>query len=148
MRAAKTVADLLEFETSNLRLQKLLYLSHMFHLGTTGEPLIDGHFEAWDLGAIEPDIYNRLKAYGSDNIKDVFPYEGFPKGSPEYQSIFDVVSAFRNWESWRLVGRIHEDGGAWAKNYRPGVWGVRIPDKDILVEYIHRSAIKPEGKDT
>jgi len=140
MQAARTIADLLEFETSNLRLQKLLYLSHMFHLGTTGKPLIDGRFEAWDLGPVEPDIYHLLKAYGADNIKDIFPCESFAEGSPEGKSVSDVVSAFRDKTSWQLVGLTHEDGGAWAKNYRPGVYGVRIPESDIQQEYRDRTS--------
>jgi len=140
MQAAKTIADLLEFGTSNLRLQKLLYLSHMVHLGKTGKPLIDGRFEAWDLGPVEPDIYHLLKAYGADTIKDVFPYESFAEDSTERQTVSGIVSAFRDKTSWQLVGLTHEDGGAWAKNYRADVYGVEISERDILQEYRDRNA--------
>ena len=40
---------------SNLAMQKLLYIAHMYHLGMyDATPLVTGHFEAWDYGPVHP----------------------------------------------------------------------------------------------
>lgn len=136
--AAKTVASLCNFDVTNLKLQKLLYLAHMIHLGTYRQRLIDGHFEAWNLGPVEPNVYHLLKAYGNKNICDVFGTVGFRENSPEYNSIKTVVSQLGHVKPSNLVQITHQDYGAWAKNFFPGTRGIRIPDDDILREYYAR----------
>jgi uncharacterized phage-associated protein len=44
--AAKRLCEKTGWTLSNLELQKILYIAHMFHLGETGQPLVPGHFEA------------------------------------------------------------------------------------------------------
>ncbi|RWO77206.1 type II toxin-antitoxin system antitoxin SocA domain-containing protein [Mesorhizobium sp.] len=61
LSAAKHLAKQSGWSLSNLELQKILYLAHMFYLGRTGEPLVSGHFEAWDYGPVHPDLYHRVK---------------------------------------------------------------------------------------
>ncbi len=133
--AAKTVASLCHFDVTNLKLQKLLYLAHMMYLGTYHKRLIDGHFEAWNLGPVEPDIYHLLKAYGNSKIHDVFGNDGFPKGSSEYRTIKSVIDQLGNASASLLVQITHQDFGAWAENFDPRIRGIKIPDADILGEY-------------
>lgn len=133
--AAKTVASLCNFDVTNLKLQKLLYLAHMMYLGRYKKGLIDGHFEAWNLGPVEPDIYHRLKAYGNSKIQDVFGSKGFPKNSNEYRTIKSVIDQLGDASASRLVQITHRDFGAWAKNFNPKIRGIRISDDDISEEY-------------
>ena len=44
--------------------------------------------------------------------------------------------------SSQLVTITHACGGAWDKNYRQGSRGTKIPNKDILEEYIKLSGKK------
>ena len=54
---------------SNLELQKLLYLAHMFYMGRyDGEPLVHGEFEAWDYGPVHPTLYQRARTFGSNPV--------------------------------------------------------------------------------
>ena len=62
--AARTIADLWDGPVTNLALQKLLYLSHMVHSGRGRGLLASNHFQAWDYGPVEPQLYHKLKAYG------------------------------------------------------------------------------------
>jgi len=135
LRAAKTICDLKQWRVSNLPLQKLLYLSHLFHLGTTGLPLASREFEAWDLGPVEPDLYRKLKAYGSKDVPDIFGAEPYDTGSPERASIDKVMHDVGQASPGRLVAITHWDGGAWALHYRPNVPGVRIPNAAVTEEY-------------
>jgi len=132
LMAAKTVASLCNFNVTNLKLQKLLYLAHMMYLGTSGKRLIDGHFEAWNIGPVEPDIYNLLKAYGNSKIQDVFGNDGFPKGSSEYRTIKTIIDQLGDASAARLVQITHRDFGAWARNFNQEI---RIPDADMIAEY-------------
>ena len=89
-RAAKTICELSGWRISNLPLQKMLYLSHMFHWGRVKQPLIDGRFEAWNLGPVQPDLYHKVKPYGAAPIPDIFLDEAFGPADPEFATIKEV----------------------------------------------------------
>lgn len=134
-RAAKTICDLKQWQLSNLPLQKLLYLSHMVCLGEHEIPLVSRPFEAWDLGPVEPVLYQQLKAYGSRTIPDIFPVRPYAEGDPEYAAITEVLNDIGDATPGKLVAITHWPGGAWAKRYRPGIMGIRITDEDVIDEY-------------
>ena len=50
MDAARYLCVSSSWGLTNLALQKILYIAHMFHLGRTDEPLIPEQFEAPPLG--------------------------------------------------------------------------------------------------
>ena len=138
-RAAKTIFDLKGGKASNLSLQKLLYLSHMVHLGTKGMPLATNEFQAWDYGPIEPELYHKLKAYGSSNVPSIFPAPAYEDGSDEFESITVVMDQLKDTPSRKLVEITHWKGGAWAKHYSPSGRSIKIPDRDILKEFHDRN---------
>lgn len=43
---------------STMKLQKLVYYSHAYHLVAKHEPLIPNHFEAWVNGPVLPELFN------------------------------------------------------------------------------------------
>lgn len=47
-----------------MKLQKLIYFAHGWHLAVTGEPLIDETVEAWQYGPVIPTVYHTFKRYG------------------------------------------------------------------------------------
>ncbi|MDA1024183.1 MAG: DUF4065 domain-containing protein [Proteobacteria bacterium] len=89
LSAAKLICKLSNWSVTNLKLQKILYIAHMFHMGKNdGAPLVEGEFEAWDYGPVEPSVYKKVKMFGSDPIEDVF--FGVPdveSDSLEYESL-------------------------------------------------------------
>lgn len=125
---------------SNLALQKILYLAHMFNLGRTkGMPLFKGHFEAWDYGPVEPTLYHKLKRFGGGQVDNVF-HEArvFNIDDPRRKVMDDVCRKFLDFDPGDLVEITHWDEGAWAAHYIPGVRHIRIPDADIRAEYDRR----------
>ena len=50
LEAAKHIGARSHWSLSNLKMQKLLYIAHMFHLGIYNKPLVCEFFEAWDYG--------------------------------------------------------------------------------------------------
>ncbi len=136
LQAAKHLAKRSGWSLSNLQLQKILYLAHMFHLGRTGgEPLVTGCFQAWDYGPVHPVLYHRAKVFGADPVENIFHDQAsLPAGA--VRDILDEA-----WDSLKgvtaagLVAATHREGGAWSRHYRPRSRGVIIPDQDILAEY-------------
>ena len=123
---------------SNLAMQKLLYIAHMYHLGMYDEsPLVTGYFEAWDYGPVHPTLYHAVKRFGADPVEDVFgSIPDIVEGS-ETQLLDAVVDQLSDSTS-RLVAITHWDNGAWAKYYVSGRRGVPIPNEAILQEYRDR----------
>lgn len=123
---------------TQIELQKLLYLSHMVHLGIHRKPLVNGDFEAWEFGPVHPELYRAVRHYGSCTISSL----GRQRISlpPESERItLDVTySEIGLLSASRLIAITHWTEGAWAKNYRPGLLGVVIPEEDILDEYEKR----------
>ena len=133
--AAKHLATCSDWSLSNLELQKLLYLAHMFYLGRTDKPLVHGQFEAWAYGPVHPPLYHKVKVFGSSPVENIFhSYSDLSKG-PEKEIISEVYDALGNSGSARLVSATHRKGGAWDLNYVPGMRHCIISNEDILTEY-------------
>lgn len=135
MRSAKTFWDLCEGKVTNLSLNKLLYIAHMMYLGNCNEPLTTREFEAWDYGPVEPDLYHKLKAYGSKSVPDIFPYESFSPDENEYEVIADVANTLGKVRSGVLVSLTHWEHGAWSRVYQQGIRGIQIPNEYVLEEF-------------
>lgn len=136
LSAGKWLAERSGWTLSNLELQKILYIAHMFYLGRTeGEPLVRGSFEAWDYGPVHPDLYHRVKIFGSDPVEDIFHGCDELPESDERRIINEAYKVLGNEGPGRLVNATHRKGGAWEKNYIPGVRCCPIPNDDILEEY-------------
>ena len=138
-QVAKTLCSLSDWKMTNLSLQKLLYLAHMYYLGTYQQPLIDGHFEAWNFGPVEPELYHKVKAYGNGPIVDVFPCPSLDSTSDEYKAVVAVYNQLKDIPSAMLVSITHQECGAWAQCYRPNVRGIVIQNEEIRNEYIRRT---------
>ena len=145
--AGKTLCELSGWEISNLRLQKVLYFAHMFHLGTeNGEPLIDEGFEAWDYGPVAPRLYNRVKRYGSGFIRSSAFYwdRGAQPGTSEYRLLKQAYEATKNKSPGEMVRISHWQKGAWHHMYEPGTRRIPIPNDHIMDEYNAR--VEAAGK--
>ncbi|MBF9050661.1 DUF4065 domain-containing protein [Roseobacter sp. HKCCD9010] len=134
--AARHMSQRSGWTLSNLQLQKLIYLAHMFYLGRTGgDPLVNGHFEAWDYGPVHPELYHRAKVFGAHPVKDVFSPHPSVAGTPEAELLDEAYDALGSTRPGQLVNATHREGGAWAINYIPGTRRIPIPNTDILAEY-------------
>ena len=136
--AAKRLCSQSHWTLTNLKLQKLLYIANMAHLGEHGRPLIDGSFEAWDYGPVVPEVYRHVKAFGSDPIGNIFRLvPDLPEGS-ERTALDDTLLSLGSETAGKLVAITHWENGAWASHYVPGRRGIRIPTADIATEFNRR----------
>jgi len=122
---------------SNLHLHKLIYLAQMDYMGTNnGLQLVDANFEAWDLGPVIAPLYHKLKAFGSAPVKDVFlDARLFKPNDSRARALEQIYDCLKTSRPGALIELTHWEGGAWAKNYIPGIKGILIPNDDIHAEY-------------
>lgn len=140
--AGKTICELSKWQTSNLRLQKLLYIAHLYCVGIKKEDLIREDFYAWKLGPVEPDLYEYCKVYGSSPIGRIFPKNGGvdkQKNKNGFKAIKKVVEVFGNAPIVELVNFTHWKGGAWHEVYNiQGKPNFIIPHHLIIKEHENR----------
>lgn len=91
---------------THLKLQKLVFFAHGWHLAMTGKPLISDDIEAWPYGPVIPSLYHELKHYGSRGI------EGYlvepDKSTGELRALVPSPADIQAWQmidyAWRRYG--------------------------------------------
>jgi uncharacterized phage-associated protein len=124
---------------TQMKLQKMVYFAHGYHLAKYGEPLIREEFEAWKFGPVIPDIYQSYKLYGSDPIfdTDLISRSTTDVGKPAElsESAKDALEY-----TWRFTKRLsatqlshwtHLAGSPWALVYNPNEWSIPIKNESI-----------------
>ncbi len=137
--AAKYIGILSDWSKTNLELQKIIYIAHMLHLGKYKSPLVQGRFQAWNLGPVHPVLYHKAKIFGDNPVENIF--RGVPDlddRQPETRTLNSTFNLVSEFSGSRLVAITHWEHGAWASNYKPSTFGVEIPNDDIINEYERR----------
>lgn len=136
-QGGKTLLSVTDIELSNLHMQKILYMCHVFHVGRhQGAPLFDEPFEAWDYGPVLPSLYREIRFFGADPVEDIWSDLSIPKAdTSEYAIIKEIGALLAKKTGGELVGITHHPQGAWEKNYQPGQRHIKIPLQDVEEEY-------------
>lgn len=145
-----------------LKLIKLVYLAHGWHLGLTGQPLINEPPEAWRFGPVIPSLYHALKHYGNEPITgkitdyQLTPGPDFnleyvvvlPPAEPAIRDFLaDVWKAYGHLSALQLSALTHQPGTPWYEIWeRQGARysrGVDIPEESIIQHYRELNAARP-----
>lgn len=138
VQAAKKLCEERAWMLSNMELQKILYIAHMFHMGRGNGELIRENFEAWDFGPVVPVVYHKVKAFGRGAIRNIFSAIPDVQEGSEADILKEASEGLKDFGPSQLVAITHWSEGAWARHYEPGVRGVIIPNDDIRAEYESR----------
>lgn len=130
-----------------LKLQKLIYFAHGWHLALRDQPLIDELIEAWDYGPVVPSVYHEFKAFGNQRIPAlgtsiVRKPDGkllllTPRilGDDEDAGRFlqKIRDTYSKYTGIQLSTETHKPGSPWAvtRARYPNRKGADIPDEDI-----------------
>lgn len=109
-----------------MKVLKLVYFAHGWHLALTNRPLIDEAVEAWQFGPVVPSIYHRFKKYRASPIPS--PEQELSVGTGltfEYQTPL-IAEQETEWsfiqKIWALYGKLtggqlsqltHQPGSPW-----------------------------------
>lgn len=168
-RDARAIANLLlreaqsrQIKLSNLKLQKLLFLCHAFHLVQTGKALVKGNFEAWQYGPVHREAYEAFKRFGANTIteeSDRFdPVTGTRKSLslPDDRETLDVVQKVMQFYGPKSPGELveltHAKDGPWDFVVREAKSnaniGMKIEDEIIAARFKYLwFGLKPDFKD-
>ena len=109
-----------------LKLIKLVYIAHGWHLGFFQKPLIQEYVEAWEYGPVIADLYHSIKVYGAGTITDLLStiIEKRNKlrvvvpriDDSETQSFLDTIwEVYKENSAFNLSDATHEKDSPWDK---------------------------------
>jgi len=128
-----------------MKIQKLIYFAHGWHLAVSDSPLIAEKIMAWKYGPVIPVLYQAFKKYGSGPIET---HAGGPL-EPDITDYSDETSAWVAhvvmkgvWETFGDLGAIqlsaitHEQGSPWYKTMmaNPNRLNSQIPN-GLIADY-------------
>ncbi len=127
---------------TQMKLQKMVYFAHGYHLARYNEPLIREEFEAWKFGPVVPSIYQSYKLYGSDMIIDTGliakPVNEGNKPEEFPPSVLEAIDY-----TWQVTKKLtannlslwsHLEGSPWAQVYNPN-YTSQVIRNDSIKEY-------------
>ena len=88
---------------TNLQLQKLLYLSYGEYFLIGGETLPYLQFEAWKMGPVIREIYNRCRSYGYSSIESLVSYDGSFYVSRDAESVDIAIAKYAKLSIHQLI---------------------------------------------
>ena len=150
-----------------LKLQKLVYFAHGWHLAFTDTPLIEDEFQAWEYGPVVPTLYHEFKKWGKGNIgeharswervqhpdgKDTSVHARYPSLDDRGVVSSNIDIAFvksllaKTWETYKSFNGFqmsqltHAQDGPWdrTRSNNPGLRSVGISNKDIKEYFGHK----------
>jgi uncharacterized phage-associated protein len=138
---------------SPLKMQKLAYLAHGWHLAVTGRPLLNESIQAWKYGPVIPTLYREFKESGSASIVSPaavlrngqwVPARLEDEGTPEEvatarQVIERVWQQYGSFTASDLTTLTHTEGSPWDRTPDKEEPGTVISDASIR-EYFLRQA--------
>jgi uncharacterized phage-associated protein len=116
--------DAVEFDLTNLRINKLLFFIQAGALRQFPEGLIRNHFEAWQFGPVIRPVFDAFKIHKESPITGPAQYLDYASGNRipvPYHDIRDhhlkiIVREFENYSRFttgQLVSLSHEPNGPW-----------------------------------
>jgi uncharacterized phage-associated protein len=119
-----------------LKLQKLVYLAHGWHLAFFGKPLIKNEVEAWRYGPVVPSLYREFKEFGGSTITR--RARGWDtdalKADADARRLIDTVwSKYGKLSAAQLSTLTHEPGSAWYMTLRNSSPFDRLTIVDALI---------------
>jgi uncharacterized phage-associated protein len=137
------------------QLMSLVYIAHGWYLGLTATPLINEAPEAWEIGPVIPTLYNALKIYGNDPVREklakadaitspegvVATREPYPPPAEDeivkfLHGVWQAYGSFSDSELWTLTTRPDTPWQrTWSEQGASYSNGVDIPERYIQDHY-------------
>jgi uncharacterized phage-associated protein len=121
-----------------MKLQKLVYLGHGWHLVYFGSSLVRQPIEAWKYGPVIHDLYSEFKEFGANPISRDANNSDAPSWPPESDTLMqNVWNTYKKYDAIELSMLTHEPGGAWDRTIKTRMTST-IPNAWIAEEFFRR----------
>lgn len=123
-----------------MKLVKLVYISHGWHLGITGKVLIDENPEAWKYGPVIPTIYHKFKLYGGREIIGCVNAITETIDNEVKELLNTIWKVYGMYSAVELSAMTHEVGTPWYITWHgTNRWAhMQIPEKLIKEHYAEK----------
>ena len=134
-----------------MKLQKLLYVAHGWHLALDNEPLIDERVEAWRYGPVIPSLYHEFKGVGSGPIEGYatrfnihkleFEEPRIDDADPIVDFLERIWDVYGEFTAVQLSNMTHQPESPWGKTWSQnrGVRNLNISN-DVIGEHYQEIA--------
>lgn len=135
-------------ELTPMKLIKLIYISHGWHLGLFSNGLIDEAVRAWKYGPVIDTIYQEFKFFGNGQITELhrdIRAGGYPSVDPGIIPFLDKIwEVYGNYTGIELSTMTHEKGTPWDITWNERGGSNRsgaIIANDLIQDYYKKKAI-------
>lgn len=131
-----------------MKITKLVYLAHGWHLAIEGKPLIDEAVEAWEFGPMIPSLYDVFAQHGKAAIVRALLIPEMPPGGLATAIVARIWKVYQPLTGVQLCTMCHEDGSAWHQVWTGGdVKQDRPPIPNELIAEYFTQLKRTEGED-
>jgi uncharacterized phage-associated protein len=147
----------------HMKLQKLCYITHGWHLAIAGDALLANRIEAWKYGPVIRDLYREFRSCGYAPISDArathlipgtLRFEPWKIGDTDSEttarSVIDRVwNVYKRFNALELSAMTHQKGTPWYQawhNKPSDVKDVVIPNELIKQHYLDLASKNRERK--
>ncbi len=129
-----------------MKLLKLTYIAHGWHLGFENKPLFLNQVQAWKHGTVIPELYHVIKRYGSGYVdKSTLELYTENKIDKEKATFLNTIyNYYKQFSGSQLSDKTHENGTPWQTTYN-GLHNVTIPTERIN-EYYKKLIAEKRGQ--
>ena len=134
---------------SPMKLLKLVYISHGWHLGIVKKPLVAEACQAWKYGPVFERVYHRFKHFGASpitqyaDINSDFQISGrevVPPSKEARELLEAVWEAYSVFSGIELSALTHQKGTPWYSTFHSKGEGSIIAEDDIMEYYEQRAS--------
>ena len=117
---------------TNLKLQKLLYFIQRKSLQANQRPMFNEIIEAWQFGPVVPAVYYKYVGAGASEIYE-FSLPDVKFEQEDIDIMEDIINKYIDSNPWVMVDETHNDGPAWDRAVKTGVYKPVIDREDIRI---------------
>lgn len=140
-----------------MKIIKLVYIAHGWHLAHKKSPLISEPVEAWPYGPVVPSVYYAFKQYGKKKIEQGvrnLPVDKFEKVIPPdtLEILSNVWEAYKKFDAFELSSLTHQKESPWdikmkeAANSGYNPYASNVINNDIIGAYYQQKLDKAREK--
>lgn len=101
-------------EITPMKLVKLVYIAHGWHLGLYNSPLINEPVQAWKYGTVIGSVYHAFKDYSNDPITQYAPIPDQESLSPGLKQFLDRIwEVYSKFDGLQLSTMTHQPNTPW-----------------------------------
>ena len=144
---------------TQMKLHKLVYYAQGWHLGITGQPLLDETLEAWQYGPVVPSIYREFRSFGASPITCLAMELNWrtrtyfePQVDPSDRVVNELLDSVRNlygkYTAAQLSELTHRPDSPWSATRRanPGLRCAGIANEVIRSHFAGRLESSSDGE--